>query len=209
MYRDLPDGFKQTYGDFICRRQKFKNGWQAVTISNGTVFFIHPSYEAFSVFAVSKIKTSDDGKILVKNRDGKKIIYDRCGKPLTSFNSQTQLFDNGWYVTTDKDGLCLYDANSKLIGNKLRAARVFKNGMYHMSVTPNGSALSSGVFSPEGKPLCFTNSLNVKVLRNGWFVFDNMLFDNLGHLFLEPYGSRKVPNWLLSFYGRLMRPQKN
>lgn len=208
-YKDLPEGFMQTFGDFICYRKRLKNGWQAVKISNGTMFFLHSVHEDFNIPMVKKITVAKDGKFSILNNEGETIVYAPNGKPLTPFNEYSKLFHNGWYSYMAEDGIRLYDADFKLIGEKLTFTHVFKCGTYVRCVKPDGDTLLAGVFSKENKRLLFTNSSKVKVLKNGWFITENSLYDDQGNLFIEPLCSRKVPNWLLYVVGSMMSSTKN
>ncbi len=74
LFRDLPPDFKFTYGKFVSGRKKLRNGWQAVWLSNGFTFLLHPAYDCISIPAVKKIMQAEDGKFMLTNRAGDKII---------------------------------------------------------------------------------------------------------------------------------------
>ncbi len=207
LYRDLPESFMQTYGSFIRKRKRLCNGWQAVTISNGYTFFLHGKYEDFSMPAVKKICEVKDGKFIIHLQNKSKIVCKADGTPLTPSNKLNKLYDNGWYRCVADDKISLYDAEGNCVGTNLRAAEVFANGMYHMSVHLSGDGKFAGVFSATGKKLLFTNSKKVHVLPNGWFVDAHTLYNNLGEIFIEPLPMRKVPTWMLCVVGRMMKSE--
>lgn len=208
LYQDLPEGFLATYGRFICKRKRLHNGWQAVRIRNGFTFMLHAQYDDFAVPAVKKIREIGDGKMIFKTHSGAKVIYNVEGKPLTPFNHQSILYPNGWYQCVKDGVLSLYDATCTCVGTELRHAKVYKNGMYHMSVLPNGDERYAGIFSSNGEKLLSTNATKVAILPNGWFVVKNTLYNNLGKVFLEPIPMRKVPFWLLCLVGRMMKQEQ-
>ena len=82
---DLPPDFKFTYGKFVSGRKKLKNGWLAVWLSNGFTFMLHPKHECISIPAVRKISEAEDGKFMLRNRVGDRVIYSPEGKQLTAF----------------------------------------------------------------------------------------------------------------------------
>lgn len=209
LYRDLPEDFKLIYGRYIRRRKRLQNGWQSVTLVNGFAFLLHASYDWISIPAFKKVVVSSDGKFMIVNKRGKKLVYTVDGKPLSTYDTQTMLYPNGWYRCTENDALSLYDANSRCIGSNLRQTKVFPNGMYHMSVNETKDGANAGVFTANGKKLRFTNSTRITVLPNGWFIDGYSLFDDLGNLFLEPLPTRRIPRWLLYLAGCMMKSRKN
>ncbi|MCM1324285.1 MAG: hypothetical protein NC218_08990 [Acetobacter sp.] len=204
-YKDLPKDFLYTYGEYIHKQKRLRNGWLTAKIANGFTFFLHPQYVHFSVPAVMKITEAEDGKFMLKIRGGKKIIYAADGRQLTPFDKHTHLYPNGWYQYMENDTLSLYNNKEECICSKLRYSRVYKNGMYLANIATGGDARLAGLFSAEGQKLLFTNSKKVTILPNGWFVSDHTLYDNLGNVYLEPIPQRKIPNWMLCLAGLLMR----
>lgn len=204
--RDLPPDFKFTYGKFISGRKRLKNGWQAAWFSNGFTFMLHKTYEGISVPAVKKISEAVDGKFMLKTRSGDKVIYSPDGKQIAPFDAYSLLYPNGWYKYRENGAISLYDSKGRLVGNNLRFAKVYPNGMYRMSVNEGGNAEYAGVFDAAGNRLWFSNSTKIKVLRNGWFVDDNILIDNTGRIYIDELPERKVPRWLLRFIGSWFKP---
>ncbi len=208
LFRDLPPDFKFTYGKFVSGRKKLRNGWQAVWLSNGFTFLLHPAYDCISIPAVKKIMQAEDGKFMLTNRAGDKIIYSPDGEQLAPFDRYSLLYPNGWYQGMENGALSLFDNKQNRVGCNLRFARVYPNGMYCMSINKDGNPRFAGVFDAAGNRLCFTNSAKVKVLHNGWFVDDNILFDNNGNIFIDQLPGRKVPTWMLCLVGCWMKTQK-
>lgn len=209
LYRDLPEGFKSTYGRYIRKCKRLNNGWMLVTLVNKAVILLHDYPEMIFIPKFKKVVESNDGKFMIVDKSSKKLIYSADGKMLTSYDKETMLYANGWYRTSENGALSLYNAKGDCIGSNLRQAKVFSNGMYHMSVKLAKDGINAGVFAADGKKLHFTNSTRVSVLPNGWFITDNSLYDNLGKLFIEPLPGRKVPHWMLYLAGRMMKSKEN
>ncbi len=209
LYRDLPESFMLTYGAYIRKRKRLHNGWQLVTLVNGFAFLLHDKYDRISCPTLKKVAESCDGKFMIVNKNGKKLVYTADGKPLSTLDTQSMLYPNGWYRCPENGALSLYDAKGICIGSNLRAAKVFPNGMYHMSVNEAKDGLKAGVFAADGTKLLFTNSVRVSVLPSGWFIDDYSLYDNLGRVFIEPLPMRRVPHWMLYLVGRMMKSRKS
>lgn len=209
LYQDLPKDFLFSYGKYICRRKRLNNGWFAVRLSNKMLFLLHKKYTTISVPACKKVTESVDGKMMVKDRLGNIVVYSVSGEQMTSFNQQAFLYPNGWFKGVKKGILSLYNTQGDCVGSHLRYAKVYKNGMYHISVDlKKGNARCAGIFSADGEKLCPTNSKKAYVFPNGWFVTMNMLFDNLGNIYIAPIPERRVPNWLLCLIGYFMKTKK-
>lgn len=208
-HNDLPPDFNSTYGSFVRGKKRLKNGWLAVRITNGFTFMLHQTYDHISIPAVKKISEADDGKFILQTRYDDRVIYAPDGTQIAPFDKYSMLYPNGWYQCMEDDGISLYDNKGNLVGNNLRFAKVYPNGMYHMSVNRQGNAMYAGVFDASRKRLWFTNSTKVKFLDNGWFVDDNTLVDNTGNIYIGELPKRKIPKWLLCLIGSCMKPKKN
>lgn len=208
LYRDLPNDFLCSYGCYIGWRKRLRNGWDAVFLRNKTLFLLHHHYTPVCIPACKKIIEAKDGKMMVSSK-GKHVVYDSNGTQLTPFNKYSQLYPNGWYQQMEKGAISLYNNNHECVGFDLRYAKVYKNGMYLISVISPDNACFAGIFDANGKRLYCMNNKKAYVLPNGWFVTENKLFDNLGNLFIDSLPDRKIFNWLLCLTGYFMKSKKN
>ncbi len=204
LYRDLPSDFKSMYGNFIRSCKRLRNGWKAVKVSNGVVFMMHNSFNDFFLPCFDKIYEAKDGKFMIQNRAGDKVVYSARGMPCTHFDKHVQLYSNGWFQQMDDGVLCLYDDKGTCVASHLMYARVYKNGMYRLCMTSKGNKNLAGVFSAERQCLLQTNSFYVVVLNNGFFVTDKTLFSPSGEI-CRPELSHKLPTWLLVCIGFFMK----
>lgn len=209
LYRDLPKNFLSTYGEYVSKTFRLKNGWMAASLCNGTLFLFHASYPSFSIPSYKKVIEAIDGKFMIKDKKKNIVVYSAHGEQLTPFNKHSYLYPNGWFQCEMEDGtLSLYNADGVCVGSKLCYAKVYKNGMYHMSVCSKQHAQFAGIFNALGKQLLFTNAKKAYILPNGWFVMANALFDNLGNEYIISLPDRIIPNWLLCLTGYFMKPRK-
>lgn len=207
----IPPDVKMCYGDAIKRAKMLKSGWLAVMLKNGMVCFFRSFEDLFLIGAVKCLKEAEDGKFMVVKKDKTKAVFAPSGKTVAPFAKETWLYKNGWYKTKENGAISLYDALGNCKGSGLLSAVVAKDGSYAMAVEPHGNALFAGVFAPSGKRLLFTNDRHVRFLRNGWFIADNSLYDNLGEEYWQSAEARRKNFFsacFLQFAGSIMPRRK-
>lgn len=90
---------------------------------------------------------------------------------------------------------------------RLKAAGVFANGCYFMSVRYAEDGAKAGIYGADGKRLLFTNDTAVKMLKNGWFIAEDGLYDNLGNSYIGTVNGHTLDWWFLFAVGIFM-PQR-
>lgn len=200
-------GYESAYAGLIKKRKTLKNGWRFLLLKNGIAILFNGNLPDIVVGKVKKVFEAVDGKFMLVLKTGEKAIYDKNGKMLTLFDSFNELFFNGWYKkngSVDGTFLTLYDAAGNLVGEHLRKAEVFKDGRYYMSVTALGNVTQAGLFNKDKFQILSCNSMDFKMLKNGWFIVDGSLYDNTGAFFIGLKDGFKFSSRYLTFIGSLM-----
>ncbi len=201
---DLPANMKMLYKGLIKKAVDLQNGWFAVILKNNLAILLYNGFQKMYYGAIKKIVKTADGKFMLVKKDGRKAIWDKEGQCLATFSKDTELYHNGWYRKSLNESLALYDDKGNCIGQNLRTAEVFSNGFFFMSVLNSKDGDIAGVYNNKKERLLFTNSSHVCVLRNGWFITEGTLYDNLGKEYLSPKLSPKLSFLLLTSIGAMM-----
>ncbi len=209
IFAGLPADVKMLYKGLVKRKIDLKNGWIAIVLKNNMAILLRHGLQKMSFGAVKHIVSASDGKFMLVKENKRKAIWNKDGKCLSDFSSDTELFGNGWYKKKINGGLALFDSNDDCIGQNLQNTKVFPNGFFFMSVKNADDGQLAGVYNNKKEKVLFTNSSHVCMLRNGWFIVDGVLYDNFGDEYLSQPSSSKLSFLLLKTIGLLMPFREN
>ena len=161
----------------------------------------------FQYSAYKRIFEAADGKFMLVKENGEKAVFTADGIQTAAFSAGSELYWNGWYKIDDSEGVSLFKANGECLGSRLKAAGVFANGCYFMSVRYAEDGAKAGIYGADGKRLLFTNDTAVKMLKNGWFIAEDGLYDNLGNSYIGTVNGHTLDWWFLFAVGMFM-PQR-
>ena len=185
--KDIPADVRMIYGGLIKRHQKLKNGWSAVLLRNNMAYLYKNNAQPILVGGIKRIFEAADGKFMLVKENGEKAVFTADGIQTAAFSAGSELYWNGWYKIDDSEGVSLFKANGECLGSRLKAAGVFANA--------------------DGKRLLFTNDTAVKMLKNGWFIAEDGLYDNLGNSYIGTVNGHTLDWWFLFAVGMFM-PQR-
>ena len=205
--KDIPADVRMIYGGLIKRHQKLKNGWGAVLLRNNMAYLYKNNAQPILVGGIKRIFEAADGKFMLVKENGEKAVFTADGIQTAAFSAGSELYWNGWYKIDDSEGVSLFKANGECLGSKLKAAGVFANGCYFMSVRYAEDGAKAGIYGADGKRLLFTNDTAVKMLKNGWFIAEDGLYDNLGNSYIGTVNGHTLDWWFLFAVGMFM-PQR-
>ena len=177
----LPVDIETVYYGLIKKSQKLKCGWLAVFLKNDMVILVNNDIKRFPLGGIKKIIEADDNKFMIIRKNGEKAIWNQYAQRITDFSKDTELFFNGWYCYPQSDGLALFDNTGYCVGRRLKAAYVFQNGYYSMSVLNVEDAAYAGVYNASRKRILFTNSPVKKMFKNRTFYVDGDFYDRDGN----------------------------
>lgn len=206
---NLPPDVKMLYKGLIKRTFNLHNGWLAVLLKNNLALFFKDGLQKMSFGAVHTILKARDGKFMVIKENGHKAIWNAKGICLADFSKDTELFNNGWFRKKINGGLALFDDKGICIGQNLKSTEVFRNGFFFMAVQNAEDAQIAGVYNNKKERLIFTNSSQVRMLRNGWFITEGALYDNFGEEYINQSSSSKLSFLLLMGVASLMPLRKH
>ena len=202
------DGLDLPFKAHIIDIKNFKKGWKLAIAEDNSYILIKDNRVVTNFTSYQSFKIAKNNRAQVTLTDGRKLILSADGYCIGGFDTQNELFDNGWFVLKRCDTLTLYNSIGMLVGENLKKAKVFPNGYYHMSVTTQGEAKYAGVFDNHGNKLLLTNTENVEMYPSGWFIASGMLYDNLGNCFLGMKGGYLPPIWKVKLFARIMPKRK-
>lgn len=204
----IPTRLEFAYGDYAKRCFQIKNGWIVVVLKNNSAIFYNENFLEMCVPKFKKVDVAPNGLFMITAKDGYRAIFDESGKKLSVGDLDCMLFDNGWYrIQYDNEHISLFNDKGVSVGHKLRTAEVFPDGRYYMScILPweDGDTIP-GLYDADGSRIHFTNDQDITVLKNGWYILDNCLYDNKGNLCVGTANGRHAYKWLLKLYGSFMR----
>ena len=161
--KDIPADVRMIYGGLIKRHQKLKNGWSAVLLRNNMAYLYKNNAQPILVGGIKRIFEAADGKFMLVKENGEKAVFTADGIQTAAFSAGSELYWNGWYKIDDSEGVSLFKANGECLGSRLKAAGVFANGCYFMSVRYAEDGAKAGIYGADGKRLLFTNDTAVKM----------------------------------------------
>lgn len=203
-FTDLPADIDMLYKGLIKKKINLKNGWMVIVLKNNLAIFFQDGIQKMSFGAVHAIFSTDDGKFMVIKENKEKAIWNKDGQCLAPFSTDTELYRNGWYRKESHGELALFDDKDNCLGQHLAATKVFHNGAYFMAVKNAKDGGLAGVYNSDREKLLFTNAVQVYMLKNGWFIADGWLYDNLGEPYIKYGHPYKLSLLLLICLGSLM-----
>lgn len=184
LFRKTPlseDIRSRTAPELIKRVQHLNNGWTVVILKNNLAQFFFPGRRPFFFGNVRRVFNAADGKFTIAQNDGGSALFSKDGEQLCPFGAKALLFSNGCYRLEGETGFSLFAADGKCIGTGLKNAEVFKDGKYYIACHGNGDgSCTPGLYDADNKRIAILNDGYFKMLRNGWFIAGNELYDNLG-----------------------------
>ena len=185
-----------------------KKDWRLAITEKNTVILLKGDRVVSQFNAIKDFVLAKNGMAMATLDDDRNIIFNKDGDHISIPHKDNYLYPNGFHRVSVGNSLTLYNSLNMKVGDNLKAANVFPNGYYHMSILIKGKAEHAGVFDEQGKKLLSTNTIFVEVFRNGWFTAGGMLYDNLGNLVLGMENGHFPKRWKINLFGRIMPKRK-
>ena len=147
-----------------------KEDWRLAFTEKNTVILLKGNRVASQFNEVKDFLLASNGMAMITLGDGRNVIFNKDGDNICIPHTDNLLYPNGFHRLRRDNALALYNSLNMLVGRDLKAANVFPNGYYHMSIFNCGDAKYAGVFDQTGHRLLFTNTVQVEVFSNGWFI---------------------------------------
>lgn len=199
---DLPFACK------VVEIKPLKKDWSLAITEKNTVILLKGDRVASQFNKITDFLLATNGMAMVTLEDGRNVIFNSDGDNISLPHKDNLLFPNGFHRLKRDNSLSLYNSLHMLVGSNLKAANVFPNGYYHMSIYNSGNAEYAGVFDDTGRKILFTNTISVKMYPNGWFIAGGMLYDNLGNTVLGMKNGHFPKRWKMNILARIMPKRK-